>query len=147
MPRGLTEAEKFNIRYPNPKKIDNMPDKLRWYRYNKSLHQSQVAEYAGIDRTTYISYENGSVAFYPLDILSRIAELFEIDIKLLLDDYHRFLYDGQGQQVKALRKSMRLTQDEFATVMNVCDTTVRRWEKEYMRVMPDIWKQLCKMSG
>jgi DNA-binding XRE family transcriptional regulator len=111
------------------------------------MHQSQVAKYAGINRTTYIAYENGGVEYYPLDILSKIAILFEIDIKILLDDYHRYLYNGQGKQVKALRKRLRLTQEGFADVMNVCDATVRRWEKEYIRVMPDVWEQLCKMGG
>ena len=45
-PHTLVEAEKFNLRYTDPSQIDNTPDKLRWYRYQKGLLQRDVAEYA-----------------------------------------------------------------------------------------------------
>ena len=31
--------------------------KLRWLRYQKGLRQRDVADYAGIDRSTYVHYE------------------------------------------------------------------------------------------
>ena len=55
-PHTLVEAEKFNIQYTDPSQIHNTPDKLRWYRYSQGLRQKDVAEYAGIDRTTYSNY-------------------------------------------------------------------------------------------
>ena len=56
-PHTLVEAEKFNLRYSDPSQIDNTPDRLRWYRYQKGLLQRDVAEYVGMDRSTYSSYE------------------------------------------------------------------------------------------
>ena len=36
-PKKLTDAEKFNIQYPNPAMLTTTADKLRYYRYKKSL--------------------------------------------------------------------------------------------------------------
>ena len=36
-PHYLLESEKFNIRFPDPSKITETADKLRWYRYRKAL--------------------------------------------------------------------------------------------------------------
>ncbi len=117
-----------------------MSDKLRYYRYKKSLLQMQVADYIGIDRTTYLSYEAG-MDCYPLDKLTLIAELFEIEITDLLDDYHQFLFNGQGQQVLTLRKSNKLTQREFGAILDVNYKTVSRYEKEQHRMSRNCWQR------
>ena len=57
-PHTLVEAEKFNLVYTDPTQIDNIADKLRWYRYQHGLLQRDVADYAGLDRSTYSGYEN-----------------------------------------------------------------------------------------
>lgn len=64
----------------------------------------------GVDRTTYARYEENVLEAYPLDKLANAAELFHIEITALLDNYNLFLYHGQGQQIKRLRKSLQLTQ-------------------------------------
>ena len=50
-PHTLVEAEKFNLIYTDPTQIDNIADKLRWYRYQHGLLQRDVADYAGLDRS------------------------------------------------------------------------------------------------
>ena len=129
-PKKLTDAEKFNIQYPNPVMLTTTADKLRYYRYKKSLLQREVAEYAGINENTYIHYENPEHDYYPIDKLGRIAELLEVDITDLLDEYNRFLYDGQGWQIRKIRKSMGLTQKEFGRLMGVHGGTVKKWESD-----------------
>ena len=89
-PHTLVEAEKFNIRYPSPDMITNTADKLRWYRYRKALLQRDVADYAGIDRTTYSSYEEIGRDYYPLDKMELIAELLDVPVTELLDDFNLF---------------------------------------------------------
>ena len=73
------------------------------------LLQRDVAEYAGIKRATYSSYEENVRDYCPVDTLKRIAKLFEVDITNLLDDYNTFLYNGQAEQLKGLRKQLGLT--------------------------------------
>ena len=64
-PHTLVEAEKFNLHYTDPSQIDNIADKLRWYRYQHGLLQRDVADYAGLDRSTYSGYENTLRDYYP----------------------------------------------------------------------------------
>ena len=139
-PTKLTDAEKFHIRYPDPSMLTTTADKLRYYRYKKSLLQREVAEYAGINENTYIHYESTGHDYYPVDKLSRIAELLEVDITDLLDEYNRFLYDGQGRQIRKIRKSMGLTQHQFGKLHGVNTGTVKRWESGKIRVSKESGK-------
>ena len=141
-PKKLTDAEKFNIQHPNPAMLTTTADKLRYYRYKKSLLQREVAEYAGINESTYIHYENPEHDYYPEDRLSRIAELLEVDIIYLLDEYNRFLYDGQGWQIRKIRKSMGLTQYQFGKLYGVKACAVKRWESGKVRVTKGTWGRL-----
>ena len=56
LPHKFLDAEKFNLRFSDASEITEIADKLRWYRYQKGLRQRDAADYAGIDRSTYIHY-------------------------------------------------------------------------------------------
>lgn len=144
-PKKLTDAEKFNIKYPNPTMLTTTADKLRYYRYKKSLLQREVAKYAGINESTYIHYENPEHDFYPIDKLSRIAKLLEVDIIDFLDDYNRFLYNGQGWQIRKIRKGMGLTQYQFGKLYGVTAGAVKRWENDKTRVTKTTWKRIMRL--
>ena len=135
----MAEGEKFNA--VEPDKLTSTADKLRYFRYKKALLQREVADYAGLDRSTYIRYENG-MDYYPPDKLAKIAGLLEVDVSELLDDYNAFLRDGQGQQIKSLRKRMKLTQKEFGKRYGVQAGTVKRWENGKARIFKSTW---CKI--
>ncbi|MFZ5973971.1 MAG: helix-turn-helix transcriptional regulator [Bacillota bacterium] len=141
---ALTRVEEFLALYPSPSQIKNTSDKLRYYRYRKVFLQRDVAKYAGIDRGTYSRYEKG-IDYYPLDTLSKIAQLFEIEITDLLDDYNLFLINGQGEQIKKIRKDMRLTQTSLAQRMGVHQGTVKRWENQKIRISKNTYQKLMSM--
>lgn len=143
-PQKLTDAEKFNIQYPNPEMITTTADKLRYYRYKKSLLQREVAEYAEINKNTYIHYENPDHDYYPIDKLSRIAELLEVDITDLLDEYNQFLYNGQGWQIRKIRKSKGLTQYQFGKLYGVSAGAVKQWENGKVRVSKGTWENFLR---
>ena len=46
--------------------------------------------------------------------MEKIAQLFEVPVERLLDDYNLFLRNGQGKQIKAIR--MKLGLDIFISV-------------------------------
>lgn len=141
-PKRLSESEKFNLRFTNPDFIATTADKLRYYRYRKSLRQSEVAKYAGIDESTYVGYENEEREYYPLDKLAKISELLNVDLKALLDDYNCFLYEGQGRQIRAFRKSMKMTQVEFGKRYGVHGGTVKKWESGKIRLLKSTWERI-----
>ena len=40
--------------------------------------------------------------------MEKLAELFEVPLENLLDDYNLFLLRGQGEQIKAIRQRLGL---------------------------------------
>ena len=86
----------------------------------------------------------GARDYYPLDKLSSLAELFEVPLDYLWDDYNRFLYEGQGQRVRVLRESMGLSRREFADQFGVWTTTVRNWETDSVRMTRQTWEKLFR---
>ena len=140
-PHFLAEAEKFNIRYTDPAQIEHTADKLRWYRYKRALLQRDVAAYAGIDRATYCNYEETERDYYPLDKMTRIAELLQVPITELLDEYNMFLYKGQGQQIRAIRKRSGMTQAEYAHKLGIPIGTLKTWEQGRAQIFKSTWQK------
>ena len=48
--------------------------------------------------------------FIRRSIWRKLAELFEVPLENLLDDYNLFLFAGTGEQIKAIRQRLGLTQ-------------------------------------
>lgn len=141
-PHTLVEAEKFNIRYSDPSQIDNTPDRLRWHRYRCGLLQRDVADFAGLDRSTYSSYEETGRDYYPIEKMLRISELFSIPVTDLLDEYNLFLYNGQGEQIKKMREAKNMTQREFARRLGVPYGTLQQWEQNRVQMFKSAWRNL-----
>ena len=85
LPHKFLDAEKFNLRFSDASEITEIADKLRWLRYQKGLRQRDVADYAGIDRSTYVHYEEYGKDLYPPEHMEKIAQLFEVPVETLLD--------------------------------------------------------------
>ena len=145
-PHTIVEAEKFNIRYSDPSQINNTPDKLRWYRYKQGLRQKDVAEYAGIERSTYSSYEEIGRDYYPIGTMRKIAELFSVPVTELLDEFNLFLYHGQGQRIKQARALKGMTQKEYAKYLGVPFGTLQQWEQERISISKNTWENLKKFG-
>ncbi len=143
-PHTLVEAEKFNIRYTDPSQISSTADKLRWYRYRNGLLQRDVADHASIDRSTYSSYEEIGRDYYPIEKMKKIAELFSVPVTELLDDFNLFLYNGQGRQIKEIRKHRNMTQAEFARRLGVPLGTLKAWEQDRVQIFKSTWEKLMQ---
>ena len=116
--------------YPTPDLLDSTADKLRWYRLKNGYLQVEIADMIGIDRSTYIHYEEPTRKFYELDKLQLLADLYKVEIEYLLDDYMLFLYRSQGKQLKAMRKELGLTQRQFADMVGVRLASLKHWEQD-----------------
>ena len=55
--------------------------------------------------------------------MEKIAQLFEVPVERLLDDYNLFLRNGQGKQIKAIRMKLGLTQREYADRLGISLST------------------------
>lgn len=140
-PYTLYRAEVVNFLPSSYMSTASIGDRLRMYRYQKGMRQADVAAAIGIERSTYTGYEEGR-DYYPFDKMKRLAEVFEIPVTALLDDYNSFLRQGQGEQIKALRHSLGLTVKEFAKMQGVSKSTVKRWESGTCMIYKSTWEKL-----
>ena len=140
-PRKLLDAQKFNIRYTDPPQITEIADKLRWYRYQHALMQKEVAEQIGIDRTTYIHYEEYGRDYYPIEHMEKLAGLYDVSVEELLDEYNLFLYKGQGEQIQKIRQGLGLTQKQYAEQLGVPPGTLKQWEQNRVRIFKSTWEK------
>lgn len=120
----------FLKQYPTPDMLTCTADKLRWYRLTNGYLQKEIADMTSIHRSTHVHYENIEQKLYDIDYLQKIADIYKIDITYLLYNYMLFMYKGQSVQIKALRKSLGLTQDKLADLLNTPKSNIKHWEQE-----------------
>ena len=146
LPHKLQDAEKFNLQFSDFSEITETADKLRWLRYQKGLRQRDVANYAGIDRSTYVRYEEYGKDFYPLEQMEKIAQLFEMPVDVLLDDYNLFLRNGQGNQIKSIRMKLGLSQRQYADKLGVSLGSLKQWEQNRKQIFKSTWEKYFKQT-
>ena len=146
LPHKFLDAEKFNLRFSDASEITETADKLRWLRYQKCLRQRDVADYAGIDRSTYVHYEEYGNDLYPPEHMEKIAQLFEVPVESLLDDYNLFLRNGQGNQIKAIRTKLGLTQRQYADKLGVSLGNLKHWEQNRKQIFKSTWEKYFKQT-
>jgi len=134
-----------NLQYRCLEDIPTTAEKLRWLRCQRNLYQVEVADYAGLERSTYIGYEEGTRDSYPPDKLALIAKLFQVPADDLLDEYNRFL-TRQGEEVRAIRRASGLSQEGFAGALGVSESAVRRWESGKARMSKGMWERVMALE-
>lgn len=127
-----------------PQDGETVSDKLWYYRKKCGLFQKDMAELLKIDRSTYARYEGGTLTSYSINAIKRCAEIFGVDADKLLDDYNRFIFEGQGEQVRRKRLESGLTQGEFGKLYGASKNTVRRWENGSVRMSVRMWERIFK---
>lgn len=127
-----------------PQDGETVSDKLRYYRIKCGLFQKDMAERLKIDRSTYARYESGSLKSYPINVIKRCVEIFGVEADKLLDNYNRFIFEGQGEQVRRKRLESGLTQGEFGKLYGASKNTVRRWENGSVRMSVKMWERIFK---
>ena len=66
-------------------------EKLRELRQSKGLSQKEVAEKIGINRRSYIAYEQGHSYPRHREIYDQLAEIFNVDKNYLLNEDEEFI--------------------------------------------------------
>lgn len=127
-----------------PASTETTADKLRCYRIKFGLLQRDMAEMLKIDRSTYARYESGAPTGYPINVIKKCAEIFGVGTDKLLDGYNRFIFDGQGEQVKRKRLESGLDRGVFGRLYGVSGNTVRRWENGEVRMSRKMWERIFR---
>lgn len=145
-PSKFLLVDKLQNQFENFSEIQNIADKIKWLRHKKGLLQKDVADYLNIDRTSYVAYEKNSRGSYNINHLKKLAELFEIDITQLLDEYNMFLYKGQAKLLKYIRKELNVTQKDFAYMIDMTKHDVSNWEQSRTVLSKNTWKKIKKIT-
>ena len=110
-PHTLVEAEKFNIRYSDSSQINNTPDRLRWHRYRCGLRQRDVADYAGIDRSTYSSYEEIGRDYYPIENMLESRNMSQREFARRLGVPYGTLQQWEQNRVQMFKRAWKNLMD------------------------------------
>lgn len=143
-PRKLLEAQLFIQQYFCYSDIDNVPDRLRWCRHKQGLMQAEVAAYIGVSRSTYINLETGAAQFISIETAEKISRLFDKPATDFLDEFSRFLYDGQGVRIRAYREKYGMGKKPFARAMGIPVRSFQMWENEKKVISQKSWEQYFK---
>ncbi len=81
--------------------------KIRVLRKEKKITTTKLAELIGISQSSVVRYENGSVKYVPLELLSKMAAVFECSLNDLTDGDSRYTQNDSD------RKSHILSDDEL----------------------------------
>lgn len=143
-PRMDIKDVQFVHQYKSHKEITTVYDRIRWCRMKKGLMQKEVAKKLGVTRAIYGAYEKGSADYYPKELMDKLAQIFEVNVYDLLDDYNRFMYEGQGRLIHEYRIRNGLNKKAMARLLNIEPHTLDNWETDKKRMNIHSWNKYFK---
>lgn len=64
-------------------KLETIAERIKYFRLSRNMKQSEVCEYIGVTRNTYLSYESNDRTSYPEGVLEKLAECFWVSVEML----------------------------------------------------------------
>lgn len=115
--------------------------RLKELRVARSLYQKDIAEHLGIDRTTYVKYENGS-SEPPLDSLIDLANFYSVSLDYLVGitdtlkqpnaDLNTQYTDTERELIENFRSMNRQGQDYILQSMAMAVTIYKNSDLPYV---------------
>ena len=106
--------------------------------------QAEVAEKVGMTRSVYTAIEEGSTRRIELEKAERLAKFYGVPLTDFLDEFNRFLYDGQVSRIRAYRESFGLGKKAFARKMGIPIRCLQEWESGRKTISIKSWEQHFK---
>ncbi len=92
--------------------------------------QKEIYEMVGIDRSTYIRYENPEFEDHNIDTLKNICNVIGIDPNLVYDEYLAFLDSNYGTRINNFINKNKLSIKSFGEFISIHPKNVSKWKKE-----------------
>lgn len=64
-------------------KLETTAERIKFFRLLRNMKQSEVCEYIGVSRNTYIGYESIDRTSYSEGVLKKLAECFGVGVEYL----------------------------------------------------------------
>lgn len=130
-------------------------ERLSDIRKDKQIKQYELATIIGICKGVYNQYEREYVII-PTKHLNTLCNYFEVSFDYIFGFTNDFSYsdifkdinkDLSGRRLKELRKSMKITQVNFAKELNVSRTTITEYERGTNIIATPFLYTICNMYG
>lgn len=108
---------------------------LEYHRNAKGISKAQLGKLIGVPTGEIVNYEKQFQEIY-YEKAIKLADVLDMDVNLLLDDYTTFVTKGYGQRIKEIRGALGYSQNKFAELIGVSRCTVSLWEVEYHNHRP-----------
>jgi len=103
--------------------------------------QVEVADKVGMTHSVYKAIEEGFTQHIDPEKVERLAQFYGVPVTDFLDEFNRFLYDGQANRIRAYRESMGLGKKPFAREMGIPIRSLQGWESGRKIVSRKSWEK------
>ena len=129
-------------------------ERLFLLRQSNGLTQDEMGKILGVKRVAVSQWENIK-EIIPLDKLNMYSNYFEVSLDYLtgLDDNKRIIKRNDlnkniiGNNLKLLRKELKLTQKDLAEVLNTSHSTISAYEAGKTMLLTAFALQICVKYG
>ncbi len=120
-------------------------EQIKYYRVLQDIKQEDLCQKLGVTREALFHIENRDMKLVDIKLLESIIKELKIEDKLVInDDYIEFLLNDPCKKIKYIRKQMNLSLVSFADMLQVSDTSVRRWENGNCHISREKYNKLKK---
>lgn len=106
-----------------------MGEQIKYYRSIDDIKQTDLGLKLNFHRSTLNHLENKDMKLVNVELIKGVIEELRIKDKINInDDYIAFLLDNPCEKILSIRKKKKLTRQQFADLLGVSDTSIRRWE-------------------
>lgn len=126
---------------------NNLPgNNLKYYRQRKSLTTRQLAEQIDVVPSTILVYEQNKRPI-PYDMANRLAEVLDVDVTILYDDFAAFLSVPYNEALKDIRSALKMSQRAFAEHIGVIPSYYYKLEAGLRRPSRKVYQQVVNVLG
>ena len=88
--------------------------------------------------------ECGVTQHMPIEMVKRLAKFYDVPVTDFLDEFNKFLYDGQANRIRAYRESLGMGKKPFARAMGISIRSLQGWENGRKVISRKCWEKHFK---
>ncbi len=112
-------------------KDETLGGQIVYYRKLKGMKQEELAKKINVCRDIIIFYENNKeyrqINQRTMENYKRIFKVLEIEDKIKLHGYEKFILTGQAKNIKKLCERIGITRKQIASIVNMPYNTIIQW--------------------
>lgn len=111
---------------PNTKSLG---EQIAYYRKIKGWTQIELAKKLDTCKECIRNYEHKTIKLVNIELLKRIIEVLDIEDKIILPPYEKFILYDQSRNMKKILEDHNLSVYKLAKAIKTDDSNVMKWVK------------------